>query len=103
MLSFYIYQWWSWKGHHHTNFRALYQMPLLMLSSEVCASTLLIILHKIGKAYSLEYTDIRQMFFTPHHVGHCCTKVTQRIVVQRFPTMTSGHSCTNVAPRIVEA
>lgn len=25
--------------------------------------------------YSLEYTDISKMYFTPHHVGHCRTTV----------------------------
>jgi hypothetical protein len=29
-------------------------------------------LNTIGKVYSLEYTDIQNVFFTPHHVG-CCT------------------------------
>jgi hypothetical protein len=30
---------------------------------------------KTGKVYSLEYADIPKVFFTSHHVGHCCTDV----------------------------
>jgi hypothetical protein len=30
---------------------------------------------RIGKMYSLEYTDIPKVFFTPLPVGHCCTNV----------------------------
>jgi hypothetical protein len=32
---------------------------------------------KIGKLYSLEYTDIPDVLFTPHLVGCCCTNVIQ--------------------------
>jgi hypothetical protein len=31
--------------------------------------------NKIGKVFSLEFTDIAKVFFMPHHVGHCCTNV----------------------------
>jgi hypothetical protein len=31
--------------------------------------------NKIGKVYSLEHTEIPKVFFTPHHVGCCCTDV----------------------------
>lgn len=29
------------------------------------------------KVYSLEYADMLKVFFTPHHVGHCCAHMTQ--------------------------
>lgn len=32
---------------------------------------------KNGKVYSLKYTDILKVFFTPHNVDHCCTNVIQ--------------------------
>jgi hypothetical protein len=35
----------------------------------------MVITSKIGKVRSLEYTDIPKVFFTPHHVGCCCTNV----------------------------
>jgi hypothetical protein len=35
--------------------------------------SLYILCNKIGKVYSLEYTDIPKVFFMPHRVGHCCT------------------------------
>jgi hypothetical protein len=34
-------------------------------------------INKIGKFYSLEYTDIPEVSFTAHHVGQCCTNVIQ--------------------------
>jgi hypothetical protein len=67
--------------------------------------------NKIGKVYSLEYTDIPKVFFTPHHVGPCCTNVirghccvqiilslmlSQAIVTQCLPTITLGCSCPDV-------
>jgi hypothetical protein len=33
--------------------------------------------YRIGKVYFLEYTDNLQVFFTAHHIGYCCTNVTQ--------------------------
>jgi hypothetical protein len=33
----------------------------------------------------LEYADIPKVFFTPHHVGHCCTNV------------VPGHCCTTMS------
>jgi hypothetical protein len=33
------------------------------------------ILDKIGKVYSLEYTDIPQELFMLHHACHCCTNM----------------------------
>jgi hypothetical protein len=33
------------------------------------------IFNKTEKAYSLEYTNIQKVFFTPHHIGHSCTNV----------------------------
>jgi hypothetical protein len=32
-------------------------------------------IEKIGKVYSLEYTDILKVFFKPHHTYHCCTTI----------------------------
>jgi hypothetical protein len=39
----------------------------------------------IGKMYSLEYTDISNVFFASHHVGHCYSV-----------TYDLGHSCSDV-------
>jgi hypothetical protein len=47
--------------------------------------------NKPGKvwAHSLEYIDVRSVFFT-HHVGHCCTNVFGGYCC------TLGYSCTDV-------
>jgi hypothetical protein len=44
--------------------------------------------NEIGKVYSLENTDISEVFFMPHHVGHCCTNVIHD------HCYALGHSCT---------
>lgn len=41
----------------------------------------------------MEYTDIRNVFFTPHHVEHSCTKVI------RGHCCSLGNPCTKVTPR----
>jgi hypothetical protein len=46
--------------------------------------------NKTGKVYSLDYTDISEVFFTPHYVGHCCTNVIWGQCHALY------HSCTNV-------
>jgi hypothetical protein len=46
--------------------------------------------YKIGKVYSLEYTDIPKLFFMSLHVGHCCTSVIQCYCY------SLSHSCTSV-------
>jgi hypothetical protein len=48
--------------------------------------------NKIGNVYSLEYTDIQKVFFTPHHVGRCCTNLI------RGHCCILGHSCTSFIP-----
>jgi hypothetical protein len=35
-------------------------------------------INKIGKVCSLGYTDITEVFFTPHHVGRCCSLLRRR-------------------------
>jgi hypothetical protein len=65
--------------------------------------------NKIGKAYSLEYTEIPKMFFTPHHrrwrqqgnqgnnkcdngiQSHCWNHVIRGHLQQCDPTMTPVH------------
>jgi hypothetical protein len=48
--------------------------------------------NEIGNLYCLEDTDISMVFFTPHHVGHCCTKVTKVIGAQECVlTITLGN------------
>jgi hypothetical protein len=51
--------------------------------------------NKIGKAYSLEYTNIPEMLFTPHHVGCSCTNVitVQCCIVSHSCTVIQGHCC----------
>jgi hypothetical protein len=56
--------------------------------------------NKIEKVYSLENTDIPEIFFTPHHVGNCFNNVIQG---HCCATMTLGHSCISVAAGIVNA
>lgn len=43
----------------------------------------------------MEYTDIRNVFFTPHHVEHSCTKVI------RGHCCSLGNSCTKVTPEVI--
>jgi hypothetical protein len=91
------------------NLRYMTNYRLLLLSSVILSTFFIKSLYlchpqinKIGKVYSLKYTDIPKVSFNLH-VGHCCT-VIQGIVVQKcVPTMTLGHSFTNVATRTVES
>jgi hypothetical protein len=59
--------------------------------------------NKIGKVYSLEYTGIPKMFFTPHHASDCYTNVMQGHCCTTMCSMTLGHSCTTVATRMVKS
>jgi hypothetical protein len=69
---------------------------------------------KIRNVYSLEYTGIQKVLFTPHPDSHCCTNVIlmpflqqcdQRSSLRLWPFLHTirvhccslGHSCTNVA------
>jgi hypothetical protein len=53
---------------------------------------------KIGKMYSLEYTDISKVFFTVHHVGRCCTVIRGRCCTE----MPSGHCCANAEVTVAQ-
>jgi hypothetical protein len=44
---------------------------------------------KIGNVYSLEYTDITNVAFTPHHVANLFNNVIRHL-------SDLGHSCANV-------
>jgi hypothetical protein len=61
--------------------------------------------NRIGRVYSLEYTDIPKVFFTSHHVGAIVSLISSKTFVaqQCVQTNTLGHSCSNVATRMVEA
>jgi hypothetical protein len=65
-------------------------------------------MNKIKKVYSLEYTNIPKAFFTPRHLGRCCTSVipTHYCVLShsyayfiQARCCVSYHSCTNVNPK----
>jgi hypothetical protein len=45
---------------------------------------------KIGNVYSMQYTDISKVFFTPHHVLHCSTNA------KRGYTSAVSHSSSNI-------
>jgi hypothetical protein len=38
----------------------------------------------IGKLYSLEYSDIPKVFFTPNHVSHCCSDPRSLLCLRLF-------------------
>jgi hypothetical protein len=80
-----------------------HQFNITLLCRNTCRC-FVILLNKIGKVYSLEYTDIPKVFFTPHHVGHCSTKTIRCncctlgyscTYVIRSQCCSLGHSCTN--------
>jgi hypothetical protein len=48
-----------------------------------------IYIFKVTQVYFLEYTDIPEVLFTPHHVGHCCTNV----IRLHLPLRSFSHSC----------
>jgi hypothetical protein len=60
---------------------------------------------KNGKVYSLEYTDIPKVLFTPYHVSHCCTVTrvhfweamcsNNDLDYHCYVTMYLGHCCIN--------
>jgi hypothetical protein len=52
--------------------------------------------NKIGKVYSLEYTNIPKVFFTPHHVGRCCNNAIRGhcCSTMRYNNELGSHCCT---------
>jgi hypothetical protein len=69
-------------------------------------------LNKSGKGYSLKNTNIPKAFFTPHHIGRCCTNAIPGhccvvghscINVIHGCCCFSGYSCTNMSPNLCYA
>jgi hypothetical protein len=54
--------------------------------------------NKIGK---VEYIDIQNVFFMPHHAGRCTNVIQSHYCRTTVPTIILGH--TNVAIRMVKA
>jgi hypothetical protein len=68
-----------------------------------------------GVKDSLEYTDITKVFFTPHHVGHCCTVIVEQqypwgivalmlldVIVEHnvFKQLSRSHCCAKMVLRV---
>jgi hypothetical protein len=56
--------------------------------------------NQVWKLYSLEYTDIPKVFFTPHHVGYCGNNVIPGHRCTCVPTVTLGHCCATMCSTI---
>jgi hypothetical protein len=69
---------WSWIVETVSASSVMDTEVLLPCSQEPAGGSVLSLMneiHKIGKLYSLEYTDIPKVFFTPRHAGYWCSNV----------------------------
>jgi hypothetical protein len=91
---------WSWVFETASAFSVMDPKVLLPFSQEPAVGSVLSLMnevHKIGKLYSLEYSDILKMFFTPHNRGYGCSYVIQgQCRAGKCSTLYLGHCCTNV-------